>query len=92
MTHACATDGNAKRPTSGYQRNGPWFRARSDGRTRVEAIYKIDAMYLSTPDSVSVVHVLIWFGAGVRFERGYFLFVCVLRVVLFCVLFSLLNH
>ena len=78
LTHACATDGNTKRPTSGYQRNGPWFRARSDGRTRVEAIYKIDAVYLTTPDSVSVVHVLIWFGAGVRFERGYFLLVCVL--------------
>ena len=56
---ACATDGNAKRPTSGYQRNGPWFRTRSEGRTRVEAVYKIDAVYLTTPDSVSVVHVLV---------------------------------
>ena len=57
--YACATDDNAKRPTSGYQRNGPWFRARSDGRTRVEAIYKIDAVYLTTPDPMSVVHVLL---------------------------------
>ena len=40
--------------------------------------FKIDEVYLTTPDSVSVVHVLVWFGAGVRFERGYFLFVCVL--------------
>ena len=78
VSHACATDGNAKRPTSGYQRNGPWFRARCDGRTRVEAVYKIDAVYLTIPDSVSVGHVLVWFGAGVRFGRGYFLFVCVL--------------
>ena len=41
-----------------------WFRARSEGRTRVEAIYKIDAVYLTTPDSVNVVYVLVWFGAG----------------------------
>ena len=89
MTHACATYGNAKRPTSGYQRNGPWFRARCDGRTRVEAVYKIDAVYLTIPDSVSVGHVLVWFGAGVRFGRGYF---CLFVFCDFlCVLFSLIK-
>ena len=40
--------------------------------------FKIDAVYLTTPDSVSVVHVLVWFGAGVRFGRVYFLFLCVM--------------
>ena len=32
-------------------------------------MYKIDAVYLTTPDSVSVAHVLVWFGAVIRFER-----------------------
>ena len=45
-------------------------------------------MYLTTPDSVNVVHVLVWFGAGVRFERGY-VFVCLCFVIVFflCVVF-----
>ena len=59
LTYACATDDNTKRPTSGHQRNWPWFRARRDELMRVESIYRIDAVYLTTPDSVSVVHVLI---------------------------------
>ena len=32
-------------------------------------MYKIDAVYLTTPDSVSIAHMLVWFGPGVRFER-----------------------
>ena len=52
--------------------------------------FKIDEVYLTTPDSVSVVHVLVWFGAGVRFERGY-VFVCLCFVICFCVLFSLIK-
>ena len=59
LIYACATDDNTKRPTSGHQRNWPWFRARCDELMRVESIYRIDAVYLTTPDSVSVVHVLI---------------------------------
>ena len=43
--------------------------------------FKIDEVYLTTPDSVSVVHVLVWFGAGVRFERGY---CCLFVFCFFC--------
>ena len=30
----------------------------------LEPNFKIDEVHLTTPDSVSVVHVLVWFGAG----------------------------
>ena len=44
---------------------------------------------LTIPDSVNVSHVLVWFGAGVRFGRGFFcLFVF---CVFLCVLFSLIK-